>query len=123
MRDDAAAATGPAATNLSAPIRRAVDWMQRHLAEPYPVAEPAAVARLSVTQFHHRFAAEVGTTPGDWRARQRIRLARERLRTTDHPVTQIAFDLGFASSQYFATTFKRLVGNTPRAYRCKYRNR
>jgi AraC-like DNA-binding protein len=29
--------------------------------------------------------------------------------------------LGFATSQYFATTFKRLVGETPTAYRRRVR--
>jgi AraC-like DNA-binding protein len=33
------------------------------------------------------------------------------------PVTEIALELGFSSGQYFATTFRRLTGAVPAAFR------
>ena len=35
---------------------------------------------------------------------------------TDTLVTKIAYDLGYNSSQYFATVFKKHVGVSPKAY-------
>lgn len=49
--------------------------------------------------------------------RLRLRRAGELLLADDRPVTAIAFDLGFASSQHFATAFKRASGFAPTAYR------
>lgn len=49
--------------------------------------------------------------------RLRARVARERLLAGDDPVTVIAYDLGYASSQHFATAFRRASGFAPSAYR------
>jgi AraC family L-rhamnose operon regulatory protein RhaS len=37
--------------------------------------------------------------------------------TPNRSITQIALNCGFASSQYFATLFRRHFGVTPRAFR------
>jgi hypothetical protein len=49
--------------------------------------------------------------------RLKIRLGRRLLRSTDLSVTVIAFDCGFASSQYFAKIFRRFQGHEPTHYR------
>ncbi|MEM7624938.1 MAG: AraC family transcriptional regulator [Planctomycetota bacterium] len=98
-------------------IRRVTDWIEAHLHEELPIEELAALAGLAVSRFHERFAAETGYSPGDWRQRRRIAAAKRWLRTTDRPITRIALDAGFGSSQYFATAFKRHVGVSPSAYR------
>jgi AraC-like DNA-binding protein len=72
---------------------------------------------LHPTRFHERFLIEIGQTPAEWRIRRRIALAQERLRVPDASVTEVAFALGFASSQYFATAFKKYTGRTPTEYR------
>ena len=35
----------------------------------------------------------------------------------NEPITQTAYELGFASSQSFATVFKRIMGCTPTEYK------
>jgi AraC-like DNA-binding protein len=39
------------------------------------------------------------------------------LRETDRPVTEICFDVGFASLGSFGRTFRAIVGLTPSEYR------
>ena len=56
-------------------------------------------------------------SPWQYILKVRIEAAKQRLAARDESITQIAMRLGFASSQYFATTFKRITGVTPRAYR------
>jgi len=64
--------------------------------------------------FHRHF----GITPKEYILRRKIILAKEMLLAkTD--ITTIAFDLGFSSSQSFATSFKRLTCTTPSSYRKK----
>ncbi len=47
----------------------------------------------------------------------KIQEAQRLLRGTDLSITNIAFSLGFPSSQHFASSFKRQTGATPRKYR------
>jgi AraC-like DNA-binding protein len=55
-----------------------------------------------------------GIPPAEYALRLRIAEARRRLVESGATVTQVATDLGFSSSQYFATSFKRLMNMTPR---------
>ncbi len=49
----------------------------------------------------------------------RLDRAKELLQSTDRPVTEIAFECGFNSSQRFSTVFKKFTGTTPSLYRQK----
>ncbi len=102
---------------ISPAIQNALEWMKWHECEDYAIDDVASAAALSISHFHDRFLTEVGIPPGEYRTRQRLRLAKYLLRGGDDPITKIAVDLGFSTSQYFATTFKHFVGMTPREYR------
>ena len=101
-----------------------MNWMVAHLAEDFGLPDVAEVAGLSLGQFLLRFRREVGYTPADWRTLQRLALAKRMLlRDPDRSVLDIALASGFASSQYFATVFKRIVGISPREFRQRHRAR
>lgn len=108
---------GRRADSISPQVRAALDWMTQNLTEDLRVEDFAGRAGLSVTQFHDRFRREVGFTPGEWRTRQRVRLAKSLLRRPELSITDVAMRTGFSTSQYFATAFKKLVGLTPGEYR------
>ncbi|MEI8195119.1 MAG: AraC family transcriptional regulator [Phycisphaerae bacterium] len=99
------------------PIQRAVRWMVDHVEESYRLEQLAQVAGRGLSQFHSRFQTETGYTPGELRTRFRVERAKLLLREQRLPVTQIAQRLGFSTSQYFATTFRKYTGLTPREYR------
>jgi AraC-like DNA-binding protein len=85
---------------------------------PPTIPEMARFCRLPVSRFANVFSRQVGIQPADYVARRRIDTAKERLLgAPDKSITAIACDLGFATSQHFATVFKRYVGITPRVFR------
>ncbi len=47
----------------------------------------------------------------------RIRHAKELLRETDLPITEVMFESGFVSKSSFNTEFRRIVGQTPSGFR------
>ncbi|MBA3686685.1 MAG: helix-turn-helix transcriptional regulator [Planctomycetes bacterium] len=106
-----------AAAEPSPRIRAAQAHALARLGREVPVAELAHAAGLSASRFHDRFVAEVGETPADWARRQRIVEAKRLLSLSAKPITALALALGFPSSQYFATVFRRYTGLTPRQYR------
>ncbi|WP_070963910.1 helix-turn-helix transcriptional regulator [Vibrio sonorensis] len=52
-----------------------------------------------------------------WIQAYRVQLAKEKLSQPNKPITQIALDLGYQNSSYFAKVFKQHVGETPKSYR------
>jgi AraC-like DNA-binding protein len=106
---------------LSEDIRQVIASMERYLAQDHLSENAVRLTKISNEHRRHRFVVEVGMTPVQYFTRQRIHLAKEKLSHSSNTITEIAFNLGFSSSQYFATVFKKLVGLTPSEYR-KLRN-
>jgi AraC-like DNA-binding protein/mannose-6-phosphate isomerase-like protein (cupin superfamily) len=116
-RDYAAFVAMPRGGELSPPIAHALSLMSARLGEPFCIEEVAASVGLSVPRFSERFREETGLPPTEWRVRRRVEEAKRLLGGPDATVTQVAHSLGFASSQYFATAFKKYTGRTPTDYR------
>ena len=83
---------------------RARDEMDRRYAEPLDIPTLAAVAHLSASQFGRVFGG-YGETPHRYLQRRRVERAMTLLRQTDRPVTDVAWDVGFASLGTFSRTF------------------
>ncbi len=97
------------------PLVPVLRHIEQHLDEPLPISQLASLAGLSEARFKARFKAETGIPPGEYVLRARIQEAERRLAEDEGSITRIAFDLGFSTSQYFATVFKRFTGQTPSA--------
>ena len=96
---------------------RARDEMDRRYAEPLDVPTLAAIAHLSASQFGRVFKEVYGETPHRYLQRRRVERAMTLLRQTDRPVTDVAWDVGFASLGTFSRTFHEIVHQTPIGYR------
>ena len=96
---------------------RARDEMDRRYAEPLDVPTLAAVAHLSVSQFGRVFKEVYGETPHRYLQRRRVERAMTLLRQTDRQVTDVAWDVGFASLGTFSRTFSNVVGCSPTEFR------
>jgi AraC family transcriptional regulator len=64
-----------------------------------------------------------GCSPGEYVRQRRLDVACARLADTDRSIAEIAMQAGFASPSHFATTFRRVMGVTPRDYRAAVRDR
>ena len=103
--------------DLARHLLRARDLAHAQYAQPLDVAALARRAHVSPTHFARCFKEAYGSTPHQYLLGRRLERAAFLLRETDRPVTDICLDVGFASLGTFSTTFKRLLGVTPSAYR------
>jgi len=92
-------------------------FMARNLHRDLGVAEIAQAVGTSPARFSERFKRESGLTPADALRRLRCERARDLLRNSQMPVTDVAFRLGFRSSQHFARVFRKYTGLSPREFR------
>lgn len=98
-------------------LRRAIDLIEARLGEPVTLADMAAVTGLSRMHFAAQFKASTGLRPHEYLLRRRIERAQEMLLIADLAVVDVALSVGFQTQSHFTTTFARLVGRTPHAWR------
>jgi AraC family transcriptional regulator len=98
-------------------LRLALEYIHSCYTEQMTVEELAAIARQSRFHFIRSFKAAVGFTPYQYVLHLRIEDAKRRLRETACTVTDISFQLGFASPSQFYRSFEKTVGTTPERYR------
>ncbi|MBN1553299.1 MAG: helix-turn-helix transcriptional regulator [Phycisphaerae bacterium] len=72
---------------------------------------------LSYRQLCRHFQRALGCSPKQYQIRARLTEARRLLRETHLPITTIAMELGFCTSQHFATQFQIQTNQTPSDYR------
>jgi AraC family L-rhamnose operon regulatory protein RhaS len=87
-------------------------------ARPWTLDAMAESAGLGRTRFAHYVRKLRNMTPLEYLAHLRVERARRLMR--DGPglsLTEIGLECGFASSQYFATVFRRMAGHAPREER------
>jgi AraC-like DNA-binding protein len=98
-------------------LRRARDVIDLRYAERLDLAAMAREAGYSRFHFHRAFAAAYGETPRAYLTRRRLERAKTLLRVANLSVTEICFLVGFESLGSFSALFRRVVGQTPSAYR------
>ena len=103
-------------------VGETITHMRRNLAQPISLEQLVTISGMSRTNFIRVFEASTGTSPIDYLISLRIEEAARLLRTTERSITDIAFDVGFADSNYFSRKFRRSLDQTPREYRKRYRS-
>lgn len=93
--------------------------LRENLSHQWTVEEMAALVGLGITAFTEKVKSYTGFSPLNYLINIRISEAIKLLKRPEVHVTDIALDVGFYSSQHFATTFKKLTGYTPSEFRKK----
>jgi AraC-like DNA-binding protein len=115
---DQHALAAPASARLSAAIR--------HISQRYNSAitnkDLAKVCGLSLRAFERQFRATYGCSPHDYLRQLRVRMSCRALVFSSVTLAGIASDYGFADQSHFTKEFRRIMGETPRAYRERHQS-
>ena len=101
-------------------LLRAKDLADSRYFEPLDVATLARAARLSPAHFSREFRRVFGESPHQYLLTRRLERAAALLRTTDRTVADICVTVGLRSVGSFTTSFGRMFGLSPTAYRASH---
>jgi AraC-like DNA-binding protein len=101
-------------------LAQTITHLETQPQESLKLNDLASRAGMSQRSFVRAFRAATGLPPIAYLIQLRITRAAALLRTTDEPVTEIAFRLGFNDSNYFIRQFTKLMGCPPRRYRQRH---
>jgi AraC-like DNA-binding protein len=98
-------------------LLRAKDLADARYFDALTVTDLARAAGLSQAHFSREFRRAFGETPHAYLLTRRLERAAELLRNTDRSVLEVCLAVGLQSVGSFTTTFTRVYGMSPTAYR------
>ena len=94
-----------------------VSYLEQHLAEPFDFQKLVEIGKTSPSGLRRAFQEAFGCPPMTYSQKLRVCKAMQTLSDPVKSVTEVAFEVGFQDSGYFARVFKKEVGVGPREFR------
>lgn len=91
--------------------------IELHLYSNLSVEDLAKLSNLSLSSFKREFKAEFNDSPNNYLNLKKLERARELLKRTPMPISDIAYEVGFNDPLYFTRLFKKRTGTSPTTYR------
>jgi len=98
-------------------VRRVTTYLDGNLGASIQCEDLARITRLSVSHFMRAFRESFGAPPHTYLMSRRMERAKGLMLTTDMPLGQIALDCGLADQSHMTRLFRKLVGESPAAWR------
>lgn len=103
-------------------LDRIIEHILAHPAERTDMATAAQMAHMSYYSFSRIFKESVGINFSDYCNLLRIRLAEDKLITTDLPIADISAQIGIETPSYFSRLFKKINHVSPLEFRNMHRH-
>ncbi|GAB3451713.1 helix-turn-helix domain-containing protein [Actinophytocola sediminis] len=98
-------------------LRRVLAHIGDDLGGDLRLTRLAGVAGLAPHQFGRAFKQATGMTPHQYVLQRRVERAAELLARSAVPIAEVADTVGMSSQSHLTSVFRRVVGDTPHAYR------
>ncbi|MGH3656744.1 MAG: AraC family transcriptional regulator [Micromonosporaceae bacterium] len=105
------------AVDYEAMVRDTMAEIAGRLDDPPGFRELADRVFLSPYHFHRIFRAMTGESPAEIIRRLRLERAAWQVRTTERPITELAFSSGYATHEAFTKAFQQAFGMPPSTFR------
>lgn len=100
-------------------ITEVLDYIGAHFCEDINFGELAGKLYVNQSYLSREFRKSTGYSLSKFLSNKRIREARELLRSTEWPVSEIASRVGYNNISHFNWIFKKEIGISPREFRKK----
>ena len=101
-------------------IYECLSYIQKNYTQPITLDLLAKRCHVSYCYFSRQFSEVTGTSFAGYLSNVRVSAAEHLLITTDTPITEIAFQVGFSDASYFTRRFVLKNGVTPNTYRQRF---
>lgn len=101
----------------SVAVRRALLLMESNLQTPLEINRIAQSAGRSRRQLERLFGLELGASPKDAYVALRLARAADLLTTSDIPISDIGYEVGFTNAGHFSRVFRQFAGLSPSEHR------
>ncbi|MFA7231456.1 MAG: helix-turn-helix domain-containing protein [Victivallaceae bacterium] len=98
-------------------IGRIISYLNFNYQKDINLTEILHKVGMSKSTFMRNFKQATGVTPIDYLIRMRIAKASCLLHESNLSISEIAYQVGFADSNYFSRSFREIAGVTPRKFR------
>lgn len=103
----------------SALLKAAESLLLQRMSCTFSAAELSAMLGTTEKKLNEIFRRAYGVTAFSWLREERYRIARQMLAETDASIKDIGLNLGYSSSQNFATAFRERFHCTPKEFRAE----
>jgi len=103
-------------------IRDIQEFIERHVDERLTVEQLASKTAMDRINFTRRFKKATQLSPADYVQRIKVESAKRLFESTDMPINQVMYEVGYTDIKAFRETFKKIAGMTPGDYRNKFNN-
>ncbi|MSU23325.1 MAG: AraC family transcriptional regulator [Opitutus sp.] len=111
-----------AGTPSDSPLSTAIRFISQHYGEHLTNKNLARACGLSVRAFERQFRAAYHSSPHDYVRQLRVRMSCSPLVFSRKSLAEIASEFGFADQSHFTKEFRRVMDDTPRAYRARFQS-
>lgn len=108
-------------SSVSSIVRRARNYIDRHLYEKIDMHELAASFKISYSYLSRVFKEGMKMTLVEYALKRKVEAAAAQLVNTDKSLQEISDMLGFSSQAHFSTVFAKIMHMTPRQYRALHK--
>ncbi|WP_316835664.1 GlxA family transcriptional regulator [Pedobacter nutrimenti] len=101
-------------------IQKAQEYIEQNIEERISIDELADLVAVSRRSFERRFKQATNNSVLEYIHRIKIEAAKRSFEKSRKNINEVMYDVGYTDTKAFRTTFKKITGLTPIAYRNKY---
>jgi transcriptional regulator GlxA family with amidase domain len=102
------------------PVKKAQMFIEHNFQDRITVDQLASMLALGRRNLERRFKKATSNTVIEYIQRVKIEASKKSFETSRKNITEVMYEVGYSDTKAFRTTFKKITGLSPVAYRNKY---